>query len=93
MGYLMTDNPTASQQMLNEAFQQLGDYQAACKLVGVPSQTPDDKKREKVSLLADEIRSLFIRAAKGDDIETGVKQVRQRAAEAGKTEVYLYWKR
>ena len=43
LGYLMADNPTASQEMLNQSFQHLKNYQAACRLVGVPSQEPAER--------------------------------------------------
>jgi len=92
MGYLITDNPNESQKVLEQAFQRLEDYKAACKLVGVSSQEPKTKGA-KESLLADEIRSLFISAAKGTDVEAAVKKLRLRAAEAEKEEIYLYWKR
>jgi tetratricopeptide (TPR) repeat protein len=91
MGYLMTDNPTESQKMLEQAFQKLEDYKDACKLVGVPSQ--ESKAKGAEPLLADEIRSLFISAAKRTDVEAALKQLRPRATEVGKEEIYLYWKR
>ena len=87
----MTDNQTESKRILEQAFQRLEDYKDACNLVGVPSQKPTAKGVEP--LLADDIRSLFINAAKGGDVEYTLKQLRPRAAEAGKEEIYLYWKR
>jgi tetratricopeptide (TPR) repeat protein len=97
MGYLMTDNPTESQNMLTQAFQQLEDYRAACYLVGVPSEEVR-AKAAVAPLLAEEIRSLFVRAAEGGprargDMEAATRQFRARAEEAGKENIYLYWKR
>jgi len=91
MGYLIVDTPTESRKMLEQAFQKLEDYKAACNLVGVPSQESKTKGAEP--LLADEIRSLFLSADKGADVEAAVKKLRLRAAEAGKEKFYLYWKR
>ena len=78
--------------MLSQAFQQLKDYRAACKLVGMPSQGPAVKGAE-TPLLANEIRSLFISVAEGNEIETVGEQLRQRAEQAEGEEIYLYWKR
>ena len=92
MGYLATDNQTGSQKMLSRAFQQLEDYRAACNLVGMPSQEPVARGAE-TPLMANEIRSLFISAAEGNEIEIVGEQLRQRAEKAGGEEIYLYWKR
>jgi len=92
MGYLITDNQTESQNMLEQAFQKLEDYEAACELVGVRSQEPG-AKGAKEPLMAIEIRSLFISAAEGADVEAAVKKTGLRATAIGKEEIYLYWKR
>jgi Flp pilus assembly protein TadD len=92
LGYVMTNKPTESQNMLSQAFEQLGDYKAAFNLVGVPSEEPV-AKAAVAPLLADEIRSLFVNAAEGADVEVGVRQLRARADEAGRENIYFYWKR
>jgi tetratricopeptide (TPR) repeat protein len=92
IGYLITDNATESQKILEQAFQKLKGYKDACNLVGVPSQEPS-AKGAKEPLMAVEIRTLFINAAKGTDVEAALKQLRPRAQEVGKKETYLYWKR
>jgi len=92
MGYLIVDNPTESQKMLEQAFQKLEDYEVACNLVGVSSQE-SRVRGTKEPLHADEIRALFINAAKGVNAKAALKQLRPRAMKAGKDEVYFYWKR
>ena len=92
MGYLITDQRTESQDMLEQAFQKLGDYEAACRLMGLASQEPE-ARGAKEPLLAGEMRVLFVSAAKGVDVEAAVKKTSLRAAEAGRKEIYLYWKR
>ena len=62
MGYLIADSQTESQEILEQAFQQLGDYRSACNLVGIPASEVVTKGAEK-PLLVDEIRSLFMSVA------------------------------
>jgi tetratricopeptide (TPR) repeat protein len=92
LGHLITDNRIESQRMLEQAFQRLGSYEAACRLMGLSSQEPE-ARGAKEPLLASEMRELLISAAKGVDVEAAIRKVRLRAAEAGRKEIYFYWKR
>jgi len=91
LAYLMNGNQVESQQMLEHALQQLGnDHQTACNMLGVPTSKAEAKAGQ-TPILADDIRSLFMRIAGKGDMESF--SPRLRAFKMDKGAVYLYWKR